>query len=94
MEIVKYLLQQGADRHLRNKQDKVGWMCQGALNRKGMLAFRVTQSTSLRQVPMDLCELHHNASPPLHPPGQVPMDLCEPCWSNAYRFTREVLAEY
>lgn len=25
---------------------------------------------------------------------QVPMDLCEPCWSNAYRFTREVLAEY
>ncbi|KAI7844845.1 hypothetical protein COHA_001499 [Chlorella ohadii] len=25
---------------------------------------------------------------------KVPMDLCEPCWSNAYRFTREVLAEY
>ena len=46
VEIVKYLLQHGADKHLRNKQDK------------------------------------------------VPIDLCQPCWSNAYRFAREVLAEY
>lgn len=46
VEIVKYLVQQGADKHLRNKQDK------------------------------------------------VPIDMCQPCWSNAYRFAREVLAEY
>ncbi len=24
---------------------------------------------------------------------QIPIDLCQPTWSNAYRFTREVLAE-
>ena len=46
VEIVKFLLQAGADKGLRNKQDK------------------------------------------------APVDLCQPCWSNAYRFAREVLAEY
>lgn len=46
VEIVKYLLMQGADRELRNKQDK------------------------------------------------IPIDLCQPCWSNAFRFTREVLSGY
>ncbi|KAI3437743.1 hypothetical protein D9Q98_000191 [Chlorella vulgaris] len=25
---------------------------------------------------------------------KVPIDLCQPCWSNAYRFAREILAEY
>lgn len=44
VEIVNYLLQSGADRTIRNKQDK------------------------------------------------LPIDLCQPCWSNAYRYTREVLA--
>jgi ankyrin repeat protein len=44
VEIVKYLLQHGADKVIRNKQDK------------------------------------------------TPLDLCQPCWSNAYRYTREVLA--
>ena len=23
---------------------------------------------------------------------KLPVDLCQPCWSNSYRFTREVLA--
>ena len=44
VEVVKLLLGQGADRTLRNRQDK------------------------------------------------MPMDLCQPCWSNSYRFAREVLA--
>ena len=44
VEIVKFLLQHGADKGVRNKQDK------------------------------------------------MPVDLCQPCWSNAYRYTREVLA--
>lgn len=44
VEIVKFLLQSGADRTIRNKQDK------------------------------------------------LPVDLCQPCWSNAYRYTQEVLA--
>ena len=44
VEVVKLLLGQGADRTLRNRQDK------------------------------------------------VPVDLCQPCWSNSYRFAREVLA--
>ena len=44
VEIVKYLLQHGADKVIRNKQDK------------------------------------------------TPIDLCQPCWSNAYRYTREILA--
>jgi ankyrin repeat protein len=44
VEIVNFLLKHGADRSIRNKQDK------------------------------------------------LPIDLCLPCWSNAYRFTREVLA--
>ena len=44
VEVVKFLLQRGADRSLRNKQDK------------------------------------------------VPIDLCQPCWSNSFRFAREVLA--
>jgi hypothetical protein len=44
VEIVNLLLQRGADRAIRNKQDK------------------------------------------------LPIDLCQPCWSNAYRYTREVLA--
>ncbi len=44
VEIVKLLLQSGADRSIRNKQDK------------------------------------------------LPVDLCQPCWSNAYRYTQEVLA--
>lgn len=44
VEIVKFLLQHGADKGVRNKQDK------------------------------------------------MPFDLCQPCWSNAYRYTREVLA--
>ena len=44
IEVVKFLLQRGADRSLRNKQDK------------------------------------------------VPIDLCQPCWSNSFRFAREVLA--
>ena len=44
VEISKYLLQQGADKTLRNKQDK------------------------------------------------VPIDLAQPCWSNSFRFVREVLA--
>lgn len=46
VEIVKYLLQSGGDKSLRNKQDK------------------------------------------------MPIDLCQPCWSNSYRFAREVLAAY
>lgn len=46
VEIVKYLLQQGADRNLRNKQEKLA------------------------------------------------VDQCQPCWSNSWRFTKEVLAEY
>jgi len=25
---------------------------------------------------------------------KIPMDLCQPCWSNSYRFTREVLGAY
>lgn len=44
VEIVKFLLSSGADRTLRNKQEKIA------------------------------------------------IDLAQPCWSNAYRFTREVLA--
>jgi len=44
VEICKYLLLQGADKTLRNKQDK------------------------------------------------LPIDLCQPCWSNSFRFVREVLA--
>ena len=44
VEIVNLLLRSGADRSIRNKQDK------------------------------------------------LPIDLCQPCWSNAYRYTREVLA--
>ena len=44
VEIVKFLLMHGADKVIRNKQDK------------------------------------------------IPIDLCQPCWSNAYRYTREVLA--
>ena len=41
VEIVKFLLQQQADRSIRNKQDKIA------------------------------------------------MDLCQPCWSDAYRYTRQ-----
>lgn len=44
VEIVKFLMDQGADKSLRNKQDKMA------------------------------------------------IDLCQPCWSDSYRFTREVLA--
>ena len=44
VEIVKFLLMHGADKVIRNKQDKIA------------------------------------------------IDLCQPCWSNAYRYTREVLA--
>lgn len=44
VEIVKYLLQKGADRTIQNKQ------------------------------------------------GKMPIDLAQPCWSDAYRFTRQVLA--
>jgi ankyrin repeat protein len=46
VEIVKFLVARGADKGLRNKQDKVA------------------------------------------------IDLAQPCWSNSYRFTREVLAAY
>lgn len=46
VEIVKYLLAQGADRTLRNKQEK------------------------------------------------IPIDLCQPCWSNSYRFARQLLSAY
>lgn len=46
VEIVKLLLKQGADRTLKNKQEK------------------------------------------------IPIDLCQPCWSNSYRFARQVLAAH
>lgn len=39
--------------------------------------------------------------PPTHPPtsllcpsqlqDKIPIDLCQPCWSNSFRFTKEVL---
>lgn len=25
--------------------------------------------------------------------GKIPIDMCQPCWSNAYKYTREVLAD-
>ena len=30
--------------------------------------------------------------PPLPPQDKTPADLCQPCWSPAYRYTREALA--
>ena len=24
--------------------------------------------------------------------GKLPIDLCQPCWSDAYNYTREILA--
>ena len=32
--------------------------------------------------------------PPTRLQDKVPIDLCQACWSNAFRFTREVLAGY
>lgn len=46
VEIVKFLLDYGADKTIANKQEK------------------------------------------------IPIDLCQPCWSDAYRYTREVLSAY
>ena len=102
VEIVKFLLQSGADKELRNKQDKV---CS-------------TQQPPLGQPPAHAaCHVHHALAHPgvqpalrLHAPSipprcvipppppppllQIPIDLCQPAWSNSYRFAREVLAEY
>lgn len=104
VEIVKFLLQSGADRALRNKQDKVGQAgLQGACNGTVGVGGRAggpaaSPQTNLRAMPPTpcryACRLPHQPccrSVPL--PLQIPIDLCQPTWSNAYRFTREVLAE-
>lgn len=107
VEIVRLLLESGADRSIRNKQDKVRRHLLFSFAKEAAGEFERCHSCadgSLHlghHVPLpDRPLVEHRSTP--QPLGdeptvdrcglQVALDLAQPCWSHSYRYTREVLA--
>ena len=107
VEIVRLLLEHGADRSIRNKQDKVGssLVCRSLPPPLHTCKPEFTTAEGTANIGrLESCHMQRGGnlvcSAATHPLPtsariyvfQVAVDLAQPCWSHSYRFTREVFA--